>query len=178
MFIHHTPSPQPDRRAGPSLRSPLGATRLLIPVALVAFLAAKNMGTSGSEGGAQVGQAGQPSRPCVLVLSVWVEEGGRGRRCVVAFVMVVVAVLCRTRACLYGMSPWGISVLQSWPDPPDPPTQTQLFNYVPRDQFWSATMGFLSYRLPMLAREVRGSDHGSAPHMHTTSKPSAALRPA
>ncbi|TFJ82576.1 hypothetical protein NSK_006002 [Nannochloropsis salina CCMP1776] len=30
----------------------------------------------------------------------------------------------------------------------------RLFNYVPQDEFWSATLGFLSYRVPMLGREV------------------------
>ena len=30
----------------------------------------------------------------------------------------------------------------------------RLFNYVPQDEFWAATLGFLSYRVPMLAREV------------------------
>lgn len=29
-----------------------------------------------------------------------------------------------------------------------------LFNYVPQDEFWAATLGFLSYRVPMLGREI------------------------
>ncbi|EWM22701.1 conserved unknown protein [Nannochloropsis gaditana] len=38
----------------------------------------------------------------------------------------------------------------------------RLFNYVPQDEFWSATLGFLSYRVPMLGREegeVDGRDY-------------------
>lgn len=40
------------------------------------------------------------------------------------------------------------------PQKPQTHQQARLFNYVPKDEFWAATLGFLSYRIPMLAREV------------------------
>lgn len=33
--------------------------------------------------------------------------------------------------------------------------QALPLNYLPQDEFWAGTLGFLSYRVPMLGREVR-----------------------